>query len=111
MVTIDTTLTDYHGNPINEDYAVFYIGCILLIIITILFIMISINKIRMKIYEYKISRPTKEQIKRKEEWKRKLNQKNKIDPEMFSNEPLDYEKAKNMKYRAYTQAQWNELKK
>lgn len=109
MNIVNTNLFDIeYIDPAEAD---FYFGIILFIIVTIIFIMININKIRIKYYEYKINKPSKNQLKRQKEWKRKLNTKNKIDPEMFSNEPLDYEKAKNMKYKGYTQAQWDELKK
>ena len=103
------------SNVLNIEYidpaeADFYFGVILFMIVTIVFIMININKIRMKIYENRINKPTKEQLKRKREWKRKIKEKNKIDPEMFSNEPLDYEKTKNLKYKDYIEQQWKELK-
>lgn len=41
--------------------------------------------------------------------KKRRHPQRKIDPNMISSEPLDFEKAGDLKYKAYVQAQWDEI--
>lgn len=75
----------------------------ILSVILIIVLCIILFTITEKIYKkYKEREKQKKIIKKK---------KYKYDPEMFSNEPLNLEKCKNLKYKGYIEAQYEELKK
>lgn len=87
---------------IYATFIVFIIGLIIWIVP---------KKDKTKNWNYRKIQRKEENKKAAEKYKNRVQPYKGYDPEMFSNEPLDFEKAKNMKYRAYTQAQWDELKK
>jgi len=93
------------------------------IAIAITYLIYVIEKIRkyiknkkIKKYNYQKNKRQKENKEAASRWKAKTI--NQPDPEMFSNEPLTYEKAEELKTKAYNrkyhdfiQAQWDELNK
>lgn len=62
-------------------------------------------------YNYQKRKREKENRIARKRFQEKTGTNNNYDPEMFSNEPLDFEKAENLKYKAYIQAQWDEINK
>lgn len=73
----------------------------------------SNNKVKQpkgfKKYKYRKNERQLQNEAAAKRWKQKT--KSYRDTGMISNEPLDYEKAKNLKYHDYIQAQWDELNK
>lgn len=62
-------------------------------------------------FNYRKNKRTKENKSAERRYKRTIQPNKNIDPEMFSNEPLDIEKAGNLKYKSHIEAQWKELNK
>ncbi|MBO4857889.1 MAG: hypothetical protein J5527_05195 [Treponema sp.] len=107
---------------IDPEYADYYFLTIILIVLLIVIftkvIQIIINYIKerqnekkSKKWNYRVIKRKKENIKAKQKYKEKVQPYKNYDPEMFSNEPLDFEKAGNLKYKAHIEDMNRELKK
>ncbi len=93
----------------DDAYILFVIIVIIAGLIKYIYLYIQDKKQNNSFIKYNYRK--KRRKKQSQKAIKQYNEYKNYDPEMFSNEPLDFEKTKNMKYRAYTQAQWDEIKK